>query len=223
MISDMHIHIRDGYQDLNILRLYANKAIERGIAKVVFLEHGNRLSNKHSSILSTRHNIDVYKNTLNKYHDSRLTVLSGIEIDYSDDLNFRKKTLELLDYGSFDWIIGSIHSIKFDNKCDYYYAIIDLINNYKINCIGHIKLDDDYMDYQDILDKIVKKAHDKNICIEINTSDRSRWSEEQLVYMLELMQKYNTKFIIGSDAHNYNEVGYLVEKTDKKIREIKAK
>ena len=34
MISDMHIHIRDGYQDLNILRLYANKAIERGIAKV---------------------------------------------------------------------------------------------------------------------------------------------------------------------------------------------
>ena len=92
-----------------------------------------------------------------------------------------------------------------------------------MKCIDGIKLDEDYIDYQDNLDKIVKKVQDKNICIEINTSDRSRWSEEQLVYMLELMQKYNTKFIIGSDAHNYNEVGYLVEKTDKKIREIKAK
>lgn len=220
MISDMHIHIRDGYQDLNILQLYVDKAIDMGLDKVVFLEHGNRLSSKHSSILSNHHNIDIYKKTLSTFHDNRLEVLSGIEIDYSDDLMFRNETLDLLDYGSFDWVIGSIHSIKFDDKSNYYYAIIDLMDNYPINCVGHIKLDDDYRNYQNILEKIVKKAHDKNICIEINTSDRSRWTDEQLVYMLGLMKNYNTDFTIGSDAHDYNEVGYLIEKMGKKIRRI---
>ena len=223
MLSDMHIHIRNGYKDSSILKKYVDKAIEMGLSKVVFLEHGNRLSKKHSSILSNYDNIDIYKNTLNNYQDGRIKILSGIEIDYSDDLNFRKETIDLINYGDFDWVIGSIHSIKFENRCDYYYAIIDLIKNYNINCVGHIKLNDDYLEYKNILDNIVKIAHEKNVFIEINTSLRSRWNDLQLAFMLELMNKYGTKYTIGSDAHDYDEVGLYVYEMNKKIKRIGVK
>ena len=43
----------------------------------------------------------------------KIKVIKGIEIDYSHDLNFRKETFDILNYGNFEWIVGAIHSMKF--------------------------------------------------------------------------------------------------------------
>jgi len=222
MYSDSHIHIKEGYKSLKILDDYLKQARNMNLSSVVFLEHGNRLNSNHIGILSNIENINIYNRTLRymKEHVNDIKIFTGIEIDYSDNFDFRKQTLELLKYGNFDIVIGSIHFIKFENKEDYYLSILDMINNYDIDIIGHIKLDDNFIDYLDILEDIIKMCHVKDIRIEINTSDRARWNDKQLVYMLGLMKKHNVKYFLGSDAHNELEVGYLIKETIDNIKRL---
>lgn len=60
-------------------------------------------------------------------------------------------------------------------------------------------------------------CNEKNVLIEINTSDRSRWSDEQLYFMLNLMYKYNVNFVYSSDAHKCEDIGYMIKETKDKV------
>ena len=55
---------------------------------------------------------------------------------------------------------------------------------------------------------------------DINTSDRSRWNIQQLEYMLNLFKKYGTRYTVGSDAHNIDEIGYHIKEEYIKINKI---
>ena len=53
--------------------------------------------------------------------------------------------------------------------------------------------------------------------IEINTSDRSRWDDKQLYYMLEMMKKNNVNYVYSSDAHKFEDIGYMIEEVKVKV------
>ena len=226
-MEDMHIHLKEAIYDQKLFDQYLKKCIDNHIEKAVFLDHGNRISHKHKPVLYTKEAIDNFNNKILTYKNSdtskKLIIVKGIEIDYSDNIDFRKETLNILEYGQFEWVVGAIHSMQFDNLGQYLKAILDMIDNYPINAIAHIKMDSDYKLYHDLFVKILNKCYEKKIFIEINTSDRSRWSDKQLYYMLELMEEYKVNFVYSSDAHNANNVGYMIKETLEKVKKWKTR
>lgn len=224
-MEDMHIHLKNAIYDEKLFSEYINMCLKLKLDKVVFLDHGNRISLKHKPVLNNKQTIDTLTEKIQKYRNTelskKLTILKGIEIDYSNDLKFRKETFKILDYGNFEWIVGAIHSIKFETEDDYYKSIIDMIKNYNINVIAHIKLNDNYKMFENIISKVLKLCNEKNIAIEINTSDRSRWNDKQLYFMLDLMNKYNVNYVFSSDAHRLEDIGYMIKDTYKKVKKWK--
>ena len=224
-MEDMHIHLKNGINNQDVFNQYIEKCIEMKITKAVFLDHGNRISPKHTAVLCSKEAIDIFNNRVYIFNDlnkSRsLKILRGIEIDYSTDIDFRTETFKILDYGNFEWIIGAIHNMKFETLKGYLESVIDMLNNYTINAIAHLKLDDTYNQYEELLTKILKLCSSKNVFIEINTSDRSRWNDEQLNYMMNLINEYNVNYVFSSDAHKIDEIGYMIDETMKKVMKWK--
>ena len=208
-MMDLHIHIRDIINGVSSFDEYILAEIENGVNEVCFLEHGDRISEKHHGYLVDDESASVLKNVVEsaKAKYPKLDIYNGIELDYSMDIDFRNRTLEYLKKNNFDIVIGSIHCYKFNDGKDYFNSIIDMINNYPIDIIGHIKLRENWREYVNIIEEIIRLCSEKNIKIEINTSDRSLWNEEQFDFMLSLMKQYNVNYTIGSDAHHLDEIG----------------
>ena len=219
-MMDMHIHIRDIINKTNSIDEFILEEKKYDVRELCFLEHGNRISKKHQGFLVDNSSFEqlnlIVQRARKLYPD--LNIFNGIEIDYSKDSEFRSDTLNYLAEENFDIVIGSIHSYKFENGLDYFNAIIDMINNYPINIVGHIKLRDNWDEYKKNLEDIIVLCAKKNIKIEINTSDRSIWNEEQFVYMLSKMKENRVEFTIGSDAHHLDEIGKNYVLVNKRLK-----
>lgn len=221
-MEDMHIHLKTGVTDINIMREYVKKCKELNINKVLFLDHGNRMSPKHTPVLNNPEVIKTFLTNINivrkEYPD--MEIKSGIESDFSYDEDFKEKELKNITESGVDIIIGSVHGMSKADYKDYLQANLDMLNTYPLNIMGHLKLRKEYEDYTDIIEEIVKVASQKNIIVEINTSERSRWDLHQLEYMLSLFKKYNTKYTFGSDAHKIEEIGYHIPEMYIKLDKI---
>lgn len=206
---DMHVHVRDILEGKNSVSDFIEKEKKFKVDKIVFLEHGMRISEKHHGLLIDDVNYIKLKRIVEiaRQEYPELYIYSGIEIDYSYDNEFREKTLNYLKLHNFDYVIGSIHSIKFTDGLDYFNSIIDMINNYPISIIGHLKLRENWKDYKEVIEKIILLCKKKNIAVEINTSHRSLWDEEQFAYIFSLINQNDVKYTVGSDAHNINQIG----------------
>ena len=230
-MKDFHIHLKKGITDYEVMKEYIEKCIKLGIDEVVFLDHGNRTSPNHKPVLNNKKIIKEFLRLIKKAKKEYKNIIihSGIEVDYFFDKDKRDNEIELTKEG-FDYIIGSVHGIKYlglDNN-GYYNTMLDLVKIYPLNVLAHLKLYDDYKNYDNIINEILKECKKNNIMMEINTSDRSIWNFEQLKYMMNLFDKYDIKYTIGSDAHNVEELGinydliysYLNNKINNSNKEI---
>ncbi len=221
-MEDMHIHLKLGVTDISIMKKYIEKCRELGINKVLFLDHGNRISTKHIPVLNKPQIIKSFFYNINivKKENPDMEIKAGIETDFSYDEKFKEKEIKNITSYPFDYVIGSVHGMEKSDYIDYLQANIDMLKTYPIDIIGHLKLRKEYQKYKDVIERIVKIATDKNVKFDINTSDRSRWNIQQLEYMLNLFKKYGTKYTIGSDAHCIEEIGYHIKEEYVKIDKI---
>lgn len=220
-MEDMHIHLKNGVNDYNIMKKYIDKCIELKLDKVVFLDHGNRISLNHKPVLNNEIVIKDFLRLIDKARKEykNIIIYSGIEVDFSYDKSFRDNEIKIMSYG-FDYVLGSVHSMKELKKQEYYNAILELISVYPINVLAHLKLDDNYLEYDSIINNIIAKCKSKNIKIEINTSDRSIWNKNQLKYMMNLFNIYQIEYTIGSDSHKVEELDTNYELIKNNIKEI---
>lgn len=212
MNSDFHIHIKNGVSNIEIIKEYLDKCLEKKLDKVLFLDHGNRISQKHKPVLYNKEIIlDFFKN-IDSVKDlyPGITIYKGIEVDYSIDKYFCDNEITLMKLG-FDYIIGSVHGYKNYSKDEYYKRNLDMLDIYPINILGHLRLWDDYLNYSLVIEEIVKKCGQKGISIEISTSTRAMWSKKQYLFMNNLINKYNVTTTVGSDAHNVDEIAINFE------------
>lgn len=221
-MEDMHIHLKTGVTDIKVMRQYIEKCKKSNINKVLFLDHGNRVSNKHIPVLN---DLEVVKKFLDNVKIVRkeypeLEINAGIESDFSYNKEFAEEEINLIKNSDFDMVIGSVHGMSKADYKDYLQANIDMLETYPINILGHLKLKKDYEEYKIMIEDIVKKATERNIKFDINTSDRARWSLQQLDYMLKLFAKYGTEYNLGSDAHSVDEIAYQIEDMNIKIEKI---
>lgn len=221
-MEDMHIHLKSGVTDIEIMKQYIEKCKELKINKVLFLDHGNRLSKNHIPVLNRP---DIIKSFFKNIEIIRkeypeIEINAGIESDFSYNNEFRTRELEILYSFPFDYVIGSVHGMSKEDYKAYLQANIDMLNTYPINILGHLKLRKEYKEYAKEIEEIVKLATSKNVKFDINTSDRSRWNIQQLEYMLNLFKTYGTEYTIGSDAHCIEEIGYHINEEYIKIEKI---
>ena len=105
---------------------------------------------------------------------------------------------------NLDYMIASFHEPIFTPKTlkENTQAILNVMDKYeKVEILGHLGNPNYELDY----DAIIKKAHDKNIMIEINNSSLSGGSRIGSNVNCEkvalLCKKHGTKVILTSDAH----------------------
>lgn len=137
-----------------------------------------------------------------------LKILRGIEaniIDYQGNTDVEDDMLKHIDY-----VIASLHTpcIKSGSKEENTNAILNVMENQKVKIIGHLDDNRYPVDYE----RVVKKAKEKNILLEINNSSlkpttfrEGAW--DNVAILLKLCKKHNTRVVLGSDAHISYDVG----------------
>lgn len=94
-IQDMHIHVKYALEDQKEFDKIINYGVSLGISEFVLLEHGFRISEKKNPILVNHEMAKVLKENVERLNllYPNLVILSGIEIDYSNNFEFRNNTL----------------------------------------------------------------------------------------------------------------------------------
>ena len=173
-MKDFHIHLKKGVTDYDVMKQYIDRCIELGIDEVIFLDHGNRTSPNHKPVLNNKKIIKEFLKLRARSEYKNITIHSGIETDYFPDKEKQDNEIELMNSG-FDYVVSSVHGVKYLNLDDtgYYKAMLDTVKKYPLNILAHLKLYDDYKEHDKIINQILKECKKKNVMMEINTSDRS--------------------------------------------------
>ena len=84
-MEDMHMHLKKGVTDISIMQKYVEKCKEMKLNRVLFLDHGNRMSPKHTSVLNENKVIDKFFENIKivKENNPDIEINAGIESDFS--------------------------------------------------------------------------------------------------------------------------------------------
>ncbi len=175
-----------------------------------------------------------YREIVKKLQNNELgiTVRYGLEIDWVPGR--MNEVLPNLENEKFDYLIGSIHhtgEFPFDHPAtipvwnspgmpdkvwnEYAEQLYDMVSHASINIIGHIDLPKKFAIYPPSLDNfmdkmsiILKKAAERGIAMEINSSGLRKPAREVYPSMgiLKLAKEKGVKICFGSDAHGPSQV-----------------
>lgn len=236
-LTEYHHHTDNSFDSKANMFEVCTQAIRNRIDEICFTEH---FSVNPKAPTYGHMNFDRYFSQITecrkKYKDS-LVIKVGIELcephllmgEYERAL----KAFEL------DFILGSVHNVDEQKLRKYmldkdahavyqgYFeevyklvsyadidvlAHLDLMKRYAVDLVGNYKL----ADFQTIIEAILKKAIDRGIGIEINTSGISNKKLKEPFPSMEVLKLYKTLggeiLTIGSDSHRAETVGsYLGE------------
>lgn len=149
-----------------------------------------------------------------------IRMLKGIEgniIDFDGNLDISEDISKGIDY-----IIASLHNPCIDpgSEEENTNAILNAMNIDKVKIIGHPDDNRYTLDYE----KIVLKAKEKNILLEINNSSLSpnsfrEGAAENLTRMLKLCKENRVRVVMGTDSHICYDIGKF-ENCEKLLEEV---
>lgn len=232
---DLHLHCDFSMDSTESIQNVIDKSLELGMETIAFTDHIDLYSFPSKSAFSF--NVEEYFETLERYRDKYkkdLEILIGVEIGLQPDMC--KTNDELISNYPFDFIIGSIHTVKhmdifldkylekFSPKeaLKYYYEemLYSVENTKNFNILGHVDYIDRYFkdrslipaheDFSPVIEKILIEVINSNRGIELNTAG----IRKGLPYMNpknEILEKYKELggeiITIGSDAHFAKDIG----------------
>ncbi|NLK96018.1 MAG: phosphatase [Clostridiales bacterium] len=210
--SDLHTHTIVSGHAYSTLMENINYCAENGIKILGTSEHGPSMPN--APHIWYFENFKVLPRTINN-----VLLLRGCEaniLDINGNLDILPENTTYLDY-----LIASFHEPVFNplSKEENTNAILNTIDkNNAVEILGHLGNPSYELDYE----KILKKAKEKNIMIEINNSSvlgKSRkGSESNCKNIANLCMKYKVKIILTSDSH----VCFTIGNFDKAINLLKS-
>ena len=148
-------------------------------------------------------------------------ILKGMEaniIDYDGNIDI------VLDKytNNLDYLIASLHIVCLNpgTKEENTRATLNAMDKPLVKIIGHPDDGRYELDYE----KIVKKAKEKNILLEVNNSSLNPESfrpnaHDNYKKLLDLCKKYKVRIILGSDAHICYQVG-IFDDAEKLLEEL---
>ncbi len=229
-VMDYHHHTNHSFDSTASMVEVCKKAIENEIQEICFTEHFsvNPLAPTYGHIVFEKY-LNEIRYCQEKFH-SQLMIRAGIELCEPHLLKDQyDETLTPLD---LDFILGSVHNLnnqklrlalKEDHPTAYeryFKELYHMISTADIDIIAHFDLMKRYAykehglyvfhDHQEIIEQILKKAIDRNIGMEINTSGL-RTGLKKTFPSVEIIQLYKELggeiLTIGSDSHTVDDVG----------------
>ncbi|WP_210469871.1 histidinol-phosphatase HisJ family protein [Sporosarcina sp. 6E9] len=231
-LTDYHHHTDNSFDSKASMLEVCEQAIKNGLDEICFTEHFS----VNPKVPTYGHlNFDRYFSQINECrnrYNGRLVIKAGIELCEPHLLRDEYKEA-LIDF-DLDFIMGSVHNIN-EEKLRIYmqnkdahavyqgyfeevYALVshadidilahlDLMKRYAIDTIGNYKL----ADFHSIIEAILKKAIERGIGIEINTSGLSNKRVKEPFPSKEVLKLYKNLggeiLTIGSDSHRAETVG----------------
>lgn len=227
-LIDYHHHTNNSFDSDANMEDVCESALARNIQEICFTEHFslNPKAPTYGHMNFERYVNEIY-NCKEKYPSLKIKV--GLEICEPHLLKDQyTETLQALD---LDIILGSVHNINnqklryiLNNSPtayqEYFEEVYKMVCVADIDIIAHLDLMKRYaarkeniykfQDYKQIIEKILKKAIERNIGIEINTSGL-RGSLQQMLPSLNIIQFYKELggelLTVGSDSHTADTVG----------------
>lgn len=229
-LMDYHHHTNNSFDSTAIMEEVCRKALENNIQEVCFTEHFsvNPLAPTYGHM-----NFEKYFREIHDCREqfrSQLTVRAGIEL--CEPHLLMEQYEQTLNHLPLDFVLGSVHNIN-NQKLRlvgrehhqhayqlYFEELYKMVSAADIDVIAHLDLMKRYgykefgnypfEDYQEIIEQILKKAIERNIGIEINTSGL-RVSLKQTLPSMNVIQRYRELggeiLTIGSDSHKAETVG----------------
>jgi histidinol-phosphatase (PHP family) len=207
------------------------KAIEKNIKEICFTEHFslNPAAPTYGHINFNKY-LQEIRDCRKKFME-QLIIKAGIEI--CEPHLLKEKYQATLNPLELDFILGSVHNIhnqklrkylEIGNKDaiyrGYFTELYEMVCTADIDVLAHLDLikryasadfgNYDFGDFKEILAEILKKAIDRNIGIEINTSGMRGKLNEPLpsINVLNLYKDLGGEILtIGSDSHSADLVG----------------
>ncbi|MGG3605595.1 histidinol-phosphatase HisJ family protein [Priestia megaterium] len=224
-LVDYHHHTNNSFDSQAVMKEVCEQAVKNGINEICFTEHFslNPLAPTYGHM-----DFDKYERELAECRNQfqgQLVIKKGIEI--CEPHYLKEKYQETMKQEHFDFILGSVHNInniklrkhlELNNKEAIYRAYFNemykLVSEADIDVLAHLDLMKryafeqygiyDFHQFKDILADILKKAIDRNIGIEINTSGM-RGKLGEALPALEVVGLYRDLggeiLTIGSDSH----------------------
>ncbi len=246
MYSDYHVHSRFSFDSDENPEEIIKQAIVLGMKQICFTEHQDYdwpVAGE-TPLLDFKDYFSELNRLRDKYHNS-IEIFIGMELGLKTGTEALCR--KLVDTYPFDFIIGSCHIV---DEMDPYYPdfwechgsrkafelyFSTLYNTLKafhqIDAVGHL----DYIvrynpnrsfhysvsDYQDMIDAVLKLMIEKDIKLEINTSNLICGFDFPNPHT-DIIRRYRElggrKVTIGSDAHKAAHVGYAFETAENLVR-----
>lgn len=201
LILDTHTHTLASGHAYNTINEMALSAKEKGLELLCVTEHAPRMPGASHLIYFT--NLKVVNR--NKYG---LELLLGIEaniIDYFGALDVKSDILKEMEICIASLHPPCIESGTIDENTN---ACIMAMKNPDVHILGHPDDDRYPLDYE----RIVKKAKEYHVAIEINNNSLSPMSfrhnsEANVTRLVQLCKKWEVPITVASDAHTDEDVG----------------
>jgi histidinol-phosphatase (PHP family) len=242
--TDYHHHTDNSFDSQAQMKEVCEHAIEKGLNEICFTEHFS----VNPKVPTYGHmNFDRYFSQIEacrKLFGNQLTIKAGIEL--CEPHLMKEKYRDVLNDLEIDFIMGSVHNIKeeklrtfmvgktpqeiYQKYFEEVYAMVahadidviahlDLIKRYAVESMGNYEFDD----YKSIIEKIMRKAIERGIGIEINTSGLSNKVLNETLPSMDVLRLYQSLggkiLTIGSDSHLAETVGSNQEVAIKMAKE----
>lgn len=231
-LMDYHHHTDNSFDSKASMFEVCEQAIRKGLAEICFTEHFavNPKAPTYGHMNFERYFSQI--EACREKYKHELVVKAGIEL--CEPHLLRGEYKQALQPFELDFIMGSVHNIDeqklrqyMQNKDAYavyqgYFnevyelvsyadidvlAHVDLMKRYAIDFVGNYKL----ADFQTIIEAILKKAVERGIGIEINTSGMANKKLNEPFPSKEVLKLYKALggevLTIGSDSHRVETVG----------------
>ena len=209
-IADMHTHTIASDHAYSTVMENVAFAKKNGLKYLAITDHGVKMPDSphiwhFTNMKAIPREIDGVK------------VVKGIEaniIDYDGNIDVENNNF----YECIEWIVASYHHpvCMPSSKAEHTNSYIKLLDNPRVNAIGHCVTIDFDFDFDEVFSYCTKK--DK--LIELNNSRLNRTAEaERYKEILLSCKNHGTKIIVNSDAHFCTRIGEF-EKSIKLLNEV---
>ena len=231
-LADYHHHTDNSFDSQAQMNEVCKQAIRSGLDEICFTEHfsvnpkaptyGHMKFNRYFSQLEE----------CRELFGDELVIKAGIEL--CEPHLMKEEYKEALTYLELDFIMGSVHNIKEEklrtfmvNKTkeeiyqQYFEEVYAMVAEADIDVIAHLDLikryavesegNYDFITYKPIIEQILRKAIERGIGIEINTSGLAKKALHETLPSMEVLRLYHSLegkiLTIGSDSHFSETVG----------------
>ncbi len=197
ILTDIHTHTTISHHAYSTLSENARAAKEKGLELIAMTNHGPSLED--GAHIWHFMNASVLPPII-----EGIPVLPGVEVNIRNpkgEVDLPENLLKKMGV-----VIASMHNPTYDfmNEADCTNAWLNVLENPYIDVLGHPGRGNFPFD----IEKVVQKAKEKDVCIEINMHTLSKPDRYGVCREIALCcKKHKTKIVVNSDAHYCGAIG----------------